>query len=41
MFIDTEPHPKTRAPKERNVVSEDSSQQHYAPPEPEKLYDAR
>ncbi len=33
MFIDTEPHPKTKAPAERNVVSEDSAQQRSTPPE--------
>jgi hypothetical protein len=36
MFIDTEGSPKTRAPEERNVVSDDSNQQHAAPPELQK-----
>lgn len=33
MFIDTDRHPKTRAPKERNIPSENSQRQHSAPPE--------
>ncbi len=38
MFIDTQANPKNRAPEERNVVSDDSHQQHFAPPELRKLY---
>jgi hypothetical protein len=30
MFIDTERHPKISAPEERNVVSEDTHEQHSA-----------
>ena len=41
MFIDTEGNPKTKAPEERNVVRDDSNQQHAAPPELRKLYGAR
>jgi hypothetical protein len=40
MFIDTERHLRIRAPEERNVVSEDSPQQHFAPPELGKFYGA-
>jgi hypothetical protein len=40
MFIDTERYPKTRVPEERNVVSEDSPQQHCAPLDLQNYYGA-